>query len=700
MHKRCESCDKKIKTKKEFNECKKRRHELIDYLDPKDHDNKKSEKQLKKKTNKYIQTKDQRTSPKILYDFAQSKILKLVISENNSDEVYGVVSINKHVEVLNLVSARARHWLNNLHSSIDTSEIHSDDFYKTVLNSMISKAQMNGTKRVKIHNRIAQLKDEIWYDLATSDWKAIKITEDNISTISLDENSPFFSRSQSMQNQTMPKKGDDLALDKLAELLRIIPKDRLVFKVHLVALFLEAYPIPMMVFDGTTGTLKTTATASIKAIVDPNGISKEDNVSAMSEKQDDLIIQLFNRYLSSFDNVSRIDGKTSDVLCRAITGSSNPKRKLYTDKDESILNFKSKIVLNGVVPSLEHTDLQTRLIKYERISVDEIERLTEKEFNQKFLELLPYVLGKIFITLSKSLKEYPLLEKKIKPKTRMSDFEVWGEVISRVLGNNDNTFLERYHEKLKEESISAQESYPIVSSLLTFMEHRTVYEDAASSLYGSLAEIANESGVDTKSRFISFPRSSNKLTKHLKIVDSILKSCGITVQTYHYTKNDGRFTKHASIVKITKKPSIEPLDSFGKRPSPSSPSSPLQNQAQNKPKISEGTGEDPHLGNKVSSPKNTDSRHENSSGEGSEDGEDTFQRLVSQDAEKPYWICYTCNERGTEIQHVEDLSPNGLTVQSHQNAGHSIIFLTKYEAKLVRDYQKFGGLKPDVLRNR
>ena len=697
MHKRCESCDKKIKTKKEFNECKKRRHELIDYLDPKDHDNKKSEKQPKKKTNKYIQTKDQRTSPKILYDFAQSKILKLVISENNSDEVYGVISINKHVEVLNLVSARARHWLNNLHSNIDTSEIHSDDFYKTVLNSMISKAQMNGTKRAKIYNRIAQLKDEIWYDLATSDWKAIKITEDNISTISLDENSPFFSRSQSMQNQTMPKKGDDLALDKLAELLRIIPKDRLVFKVHLVALFLEAYPVPMMVFDGTTGTLKTTATASIKTIVDPNGISKEDNVSAMSEKQDDLIIQLFNRYLSSFDNVSRIDGKTSDVLCRAITGSSNPKRKLYTDKDESILNFKSKIVLNGVVPSLEHTDLQTRLIKYERISVDEIERLTEKEFNQKFSELLPYVLGKIFKTLSKSLKEYPLLEKKIKPKTRMSDFEVWGEVISRVLGNNDNTFLERYHEKLKEESISAQESYPLVSSLLTFMEHKTMYEDAASSLYGSLAEIANEAGVDTKSRFISFPRSSNKLTKHLKIVDSILKSCGITVQTYHYTKNDGRFTKHASIVKITKKPSIEPLDSFGKRPSPSSP---LQNQARNRPKIGEGTGEDPHRGNKVSSPKNTDSGHENSSGEGSEDGEDTFQRLVSQDAEKPYWICYTCNERGTEMRHVKDLSPNGLTVQSHQNAGHSIIFLTKYEAKLVREYQKFGGLKPDVLRNR
>ena len=41
MHFRCESCDKKIKTKKEFNECKKLRHELIEYIDPKDHDNKK-----------------------------------------------------------------------------------------------------------------------------------------------------------------------------------------------------------------------------------------------------------------------------------------------------------------------------------------------------------------------------------------------------------------------------------------------------------------------------------------------------------------------------------------------------------------------------------------------------------------------------------------------------------------------------------
>jgi hypothetical protein len=125
------------------------------------------------------------------------------------------------------------------------------------------------------------------------------------------------------------------------------------------------------------GSHKTTATATIKQIVDPNGRGKENNVSAMAEKQDELILQLQNRYLPSFDNVSSIGPKTSDVLCRAVTGSNNPRRKLYTDEEESIHSFKRKIVLNGIVPYLDYPDLQTRLVNYARETVDETNRMTE-----------------------------------------------------------------------------------------------------------------------------------------------------------------------------------------------------------------------------------------------------------------------------------------------------------------------------------
>lgn len=441
--------------------------------------------------------KDERTASRKCYDFAITKIKKLVISENNSDEVYAVVQVNNHIEAINLSSTRARHWLNDEYSkNIESNEIHAEDFFKTVLNHIIAKAQMNGTERSQIYNRVAQLDNAIYYDLGTPDWQLVKITKDGIKIVKFSSDCPVFRRTQSLQRQVMLQKGDEKALDRLAELLRIYTKDRLVFKVHLIALFLAAYPIPMMVFDGAAGSLKTTATATIKRIVDPNGTEKEDNVSAMAEKQDDLILQLQNRYLPSFDNVSSINHRISDILCRAITGSNNPRRKLYTDDEESIHSFMRKIVLNGIVPYLDYPDLQTRLVNYAREAVDETNRMTEQEFKQRLDELLPFVLGQIFMTLCKALREYDNLKDQIRPTTRMSDFEVWGEIISRVLGHQENEFLNRYYEKLNESNISSQDSYPIVSAIQSFMEGKESWENTASGLYHHLMTIAQDHGVD------------------------------------------------------------------------------------------------------------------------------------------------------------------------------------------------------------
>jgi hypothetical protein len=561
--------------------------------------------------------KDERTASKKCYDFAMTKIKKLVISENNSEEVYAVVEVNNHVEAINLSSTRARHWLSDEYSkNIESNEIHAEDFFKTVLNHIIAKAQMNGTERAQIHHRIAQSNDALVYDLGTHDWQFIKVTTEGIETVKFDVGLPIFRRTQSLQKQIMPKEGNDKALDQIAELLRIVPKDRLVFKVHVIALFLAAYPVPMMVFDGTAGSLKTTATATVKRIVDPNGTEKEDNVSAMAEKQDDLILQLQNRYLPSFDNVSSISSRTSDILCRAITGSNNPRRKLYTDEEESIHSFKRKIVLNGIVPYLDYPDLQTRLLSYAREAIDETNRITEQEFKSKFEELLPFVLGQIFITFCKALREYPNLKAQIRPKTRMSDFEIWGEIISRVLGYSENEFLNGYYQKLSEGNISSQDSYPIVNAIQSFMEGKESWENTASNLYQHLVTVAQDQGVDLQSKYVRFPKSSNKLTRELVIVDSLLKNIGFVVEAYHYSKNDAKFTKNTTIVKITRKSSQSPL--FPGVSSPCSPSSPPPSLGT---KIGEDTGEDTRPQNEVCSPEKTDFTHENATGEHGEDGE-------------------------------------------------------------------------------
>ncbi len=604
-HYQCSNCDISGKTSDEVkkNGCNCGGNHLF-FLDPEDHKEEQSQK------------RDARNEKKKLYDHALGKIKRLVISESNKDEVVAVVKKEDKIETFQVHSRRFVDWLSNEYlNHINLDEIKNVEFFKCIADAIYSHAQTNGAKVTKIHTRVAQLKDEIWYDVANPDGTVIKITSSSIKNIHLDLKSPIFRKNQSLQAQVLPKYDDEKALDKLADLLKISQKDKLVFKVNLIALFLEAYPIPLIVIGGPTGCFKTTTTSFIKRIVDPTGSQKEDNVSNIPQKIDDLILHLYNRYLVSLDNVSNISKEQSDVFCRAITGNTNSKRKLYTNEDESILSFTRKIVLNGIVPYLDYPDLQTRLLIYERESADDKNRLTEEELNEKFEKLLPNVLGHIFSILKGALFWHKSLKNEIKPQTRMSDFEVYGETIARVMGANDNDFLNAYYNKLDEASISSQDSYPLVTVLEYFMKEQDTYEGSAAELYKSLVNIANNLEIDIHSNYVRFPGASNKLKKSFKEIDSMLKTNGLKVSSFPWTLNDPKYTKHATIFKITKQNSQMKLTDLASLPSPSSPQ---ENQAQNHDNNGEHVGEDKtSLTDKIE-----DSRYKKQASEHSEYSED------------------------------------------------------------------------------
>lgn len=520
---------------------------------------------------------------KTLYDFALSKLKKMVISQNNSSEVYAIIENNSHIETLNLSSRRAIQWLvYNYHNENKSAKIHGDEFYKNVLTTIVATAQMNGTKKENVYTRVALKDGSLYYDLVTSDWKSIRVTHDKVEIIDLDENSPIFRRAQCSYEQIMPKFDGGDYLTKLSELLCIVEEDRQLFQVHLIALLLESIPIPVMVFGGEAGSLKTTATTTVKRIIDPNGLKKEDNSTSMASRNDDLILQLYNRYVTAFDNVTKITQEVSDILCRAITGSSNVRRELYTNMEETILSFTRKIVLNGIVPTLDYPDLQERIISYNRKNLSNEERLTEEEFEKRLGDILPYILGQIFQTIQRAMKIHDEIKNEIRAKTRLADFEIWGEAISRSLGFEANSFVQRYSEKMTIGSVGVKDSYPIVTVIENLMNGITEYEDTATRCFKILTDKAKEIGIDAESRFVRFPKASNQLTKELITISPVLKKLGISVIPSHYTKNDGKYTKNSSIVRFEKSDKIS---------SPSSPHSPPQKREEKFSNNGEDTGE-------------------------------------------------------------------------------------------------------------
>ncbi len=514
------------------------------------------------------------TTSKLIYEFIKTRIKKFVVSDNDSCQVYVLVKNNDHLEILDLSNGKAKDWIRYVYYE-ETGENHSDDAYKNTISLFRSQAINNGTPHETIYNRIAMMDDVIYYDLTTPDWKFIKITKESVLIVDYDENMPIFVRKQQQKEQVKPLSTKKDALDELVKLLRIQDKDRQIFKIHLISMFLEACPIPLMIILGEHGSIKTTIAKSVKRIIDPSG----ENISSLPNKIEDLILHLANRYLANFDNVSGINDEVSDILCKAITGEGQSKRKLYTDTDEIILSYRRKLVLNGIFPYLDRTDLRDRMIRYETLPVKDSERISESEFNKQLIEILPYTMNQIFQSLQKTLLSHDSIKNELKYHPRMADFTVYGECISRTLNYEPFSFVERYKQKIEDDTLDIVESYPIIQLIEMIMKEKIKYEKTVSEFYREICSLAEMQGIDVDSKKkIRFPSSANKIKPHIERLKPNLRSLGFHVDIQPYQKRDGKYPRGSHIIVISR-PTLdihkEPL------PCPSSLSDSDSGQEQN-----------------------------------------------------------------------------------------------------------------------
>jgi len=483
-----------------------------------------------------------------LYNFCEKNIPEKRIDASDSYGVYGFFKINNHIETRSVTSYHANSWLK--YSYYDVSgEIVSSELCLNALQLLAGKAGYDGTKPANVFNRIAMKDDCIFYDLCWPDWKIAKIDSNGYKIIDTHIDTPIFARKQHQLSQVKPVPVDFDALEKLCEWLRIKGDDKFIFKIHLVSLFIEKYPMPIMVFTGEQGSIKTTLTGTVKTIVDP---SNQEHLE-IPDKSDDMIIQIFNRYLSAFDNITSFDYKISDRFCRVVTGLGVSKRQLYKDLDEVILTLKRKIILNGIAPSLDYPDLRDRCIFYETTPINEDKRLTLEEFNNAIEKIKPGIIDQIFTILSKAIKGYYKAKNDLDGKMqRMSDFSVWGEAIARAMGAEPMSFIQVYKERLIHESLDIINSYPIFPLIQTMMKSRSEpYEDSVSNFHHLISTLADNEGVDVKSRYSKFPKAPNKVSQQMKILRPVFRKLGIEINFTKWTINEPKYTKGTAIIKIS-----------------------------------------------------------------------------------------------------------------------------------------------------
>lgn len=484
---------------------------------------------------------------------------KIVLSQDDNTKIIARVPVANYVENYVMSSNKFIIFL-KVQILKKYNEIHADDSYKAAAEMSAAIAAGDGANTVPTYLRVAQTADAIYYDFATTDKTAVKITANKVERIHLGLADPVFLNSARTAPQVTPAlHPTGKGLDKLLQLLPIAKHQHLLFKCNFVALLIEKYPIPIIGLIKEHGAGKTTLTGTIKKIIDPQSEAIEDNTTKLANGAVDRMVQMSKSYLLAYDNISYINQNESNDISRAVTGTSSDKRSLFTNEDQTIVTIMRKFVFNGIGFLSDKGDFNSRTIYYTLRDLETIK--TTEEFTKSLDEIISEVLADIFDILSKAMVIQPQVKDELAGKlNRMSDFCVWGESIARVIGASNGEFMADFVAILEESNTKAAEAHALVEYIFHIMEQipegkaapPVAFNSSMTEFYNSAKSWAISEGYDVTSHFTNFPKSTSKVRPYMQRIKGFLRTLGYTVfvSNRDFTQSEKRGRVYVTITRL------------------------------------------------------------------------------------------------------------------------------------------------------
>jgi hypothetical protein len=308
-------------------------------------------------------------------------------------------------------------------------------------------------------------------------------------------------------------------------------------------------PYPVLALSGEQGSAKSTFSAILRALLDPNTAP----LRALPREDRDLFIAASNGHVLTFDNVSGLAAWISDTLCRLATGGGFAVRQLYTDHDEELFDAVRPVILNGVEDMVTRPDLADRAVFLTLQPIPEERRRTEQELWAAFDAECPRILGALLDAVVVGLKRLP--ETRLEKLPRMADFALWATACETALWP-DGTFWSAYCGNRDAAVEGVIDGDPIATAVRTIMATRTVWTGTASDLLGALAEVVGERIAKSK----TWPDGPRALAGRLRRAATFLRKIGIEISFGREGRARTRTIKITTIQTFStpEKPGAEP----------------------------------------------------------------------------------------------------------------------------------------------
>lgn len=457
-------------------------------------------------------------------------------------EPYAVFQVGGARQVYGVQSSGFSDYLSHAYYS-QYDRAPTDQSLKVALTTLRGQAQFDG-EVCEVFTRIAKNENGYWLDLCNAAWQCVQVTATGWTVVS-GAGAPLFTRSSSMRPLPVPERGG--TLDALWPLVNVPEADRLSVLAWLLECLRADTPHVVLELVGEQGSAKSSTQRALRRLVDPN----QADLRAAPKTVEDVWIAARNSHMVSLENLSHLHPLYQDALCVLATGGGYSARTLYTNAEETILELRKPIVLNGISVIVTAQDLLDRCLHIDLPTINARELAGDIEARYEAAQ--PALLGALLDLFVKVLALLPSVAIAPTDRPRMADFAALGEAVFRVHGKPAGTFLACYHAMRKDGVLRTIDASSVGAALTAYLT------DMPSGFNGTLSELMNRLERFRPQGEV-WPRSAKGLGDSLRRLAPALRQIGVECKPL--PKTGGVIRWH-----ISPKPSLS-------EPSPACPTSP------------------------------------------------------------------------------------------------------------------------------